>query len=263
MMQYFRTIILQDAVCLKKDFPDHPIFKHPIFSSEDFAAFENELNHAMDNFGDHKHIDFERFNKPMFRFVDNEFLKVHSHLTKEMQSLKRHFEGQYSELFEMNSLIFKRARTAMNSLFAPLPSSASSTVESLSTAESLLVASWSESPIAAASSASSIPSFPLDKTLLTIRQAYDEFLNVIIPMNRQHGTKWRNFSPSIKIYYSRRMKIINKILSLVENGHSLNGAINKMEIKRGNKSLLWLSKNIDKLDLWYGCSTHYIDKLDL
>lgn len=44
-----RTIILQDAVFLKQLVPDHEIFRHEIFQSEEFASFAEELNRSINN----------------------------------------------------------------------------------------------------------------------------------------------------------------------------------------------------------------------
>ena len=38
-----RIIILQDAPFLKKEFPSHPIWHHPVFQHEDYPAFEKRV----------------------------------------------------------------------------------------------------------------------------------------------------------------------------------------------------------------------------
>jgi hypothetical protein len=45
LLKYLREVILQDdAVLLEiEDYKDHPIFQHPIFTSEDFKAYAKEL----------------------------------------------------------------------------------------------------------------------------------------------------------------------------------------------------------------------------
>jgi hypothetical protein len=44
-----RVIILHDAVILKQAFPSHAIFAHPVFLSEEFITFSEELVLAIKN----------------------------------------------------------------------------------------------------------------------------------------------------------------------------------------------------------------------
>jgi hypothetical protein len=48
LLKELRSIILQDAVCLKKKFPKNPLFRHHIFTSNLFLEFERDLNYHMD-----------------------------------------------------------------------------------------------------------------------------------------------------------------------------------------------------------------------
>jgi hypothetical protein len=64
-----RVIILQDAVVLKNDFPDHPVFCHDIFQSDEFKSFAEESTAAMDESVPPAEIEIRR----AMPFVDERF----------------------------------------------------------------------------------------------------------------------------------------------------------------------------------------------
>jgi hypothetical protein len=49
LMDYLRTVFLQDVAFLRRCFPDHEIFKEKLFHTEEFNAFANAVCQAEDN----------------------------------------------------------------------------------------------------------------------------------------------------------------------------------------------------------------------
>ena len=51
MIEYFRTVILQDAAVLTEieGYQNHSLFKHEIFKSKEFLDYKTELNNCMKN----------------------------------------------------------------------------------------------------------------------------------------------------------------------------------------------------------------------
>ena len=43
LLFYLREVILQDSVALRKMFPSHPVWSHPVFQHEAYGAFAQEL----------------------------------------------------------------------------------------------------------------------------------------------------------------------------------------------------------------------------
>ena len=43
LLEWLREVLLQDAVFFIQEYPDHPIFKDPVFSSPEFAAFAHHV----------------------------------------------------------------------------------------------------------------------------------------------------------------------------------------------------------------------------
>ena len=43
LLFYLREVILQDSVALRKMFPSHPVWSHPIFQHKAYKAFAREL----------------------------------------------------------------------------------------------------------------------------------------------------------------------------------------------------------------------------
>jgi hypothetical protein len=49
VMEFFRKVILQDAVLLKKKHPDFFLWNHPLFRSDGFIEFEAEMEKILDS----------------------------------------------------------------------------------------------------------------------------------------------------------------------------------------------------------------------
>ena len=43
LLEWFREVLLQDAVFLRESYPDHPIFQDPVFSCPEFAGFASKV----------------------------------------------------------------------------------------------------------------------------------------------------------------------------------------------------------------------------
>ena len=48
LLLYLREVILQDSVVLRQRFPGHPVWNHPVFQHEAYAAFSRKIEECQD-----------------------------------------------------------------------------------------------------------------------------------------------------------------------------------------------------------------------
>jgi Centromere DNA-binding protein complex CBF3 subunit, domain 2 len=48
LLQHLRTILIQDSVLLRRDFPTHPIFQHQVFATSEYLAFVRTTERALE-----------------------------------------------------------------------------------------------------------------------------------------------------------------------------------------------------------------------
>lgn len=87
LLIYFRKVFLQDSCRLKIRYPDHPIWKHPVFSDDEYGQFQSDVLDASDE----EHLEsatleeklpavFEIYNQKI-----NELMRSHEKLRKYMR----------------------------------------------------------------------------------------------------------------------------------------------------------------------------------
>ncbi|KAF2470845.1 uncharacterized protein BDR25DRAFT_261100, partial [Lindgomyces ingoldianus] len=48
LLLYLREVILQDSVALRRRFPSHPVWNHPVFQHRAYAAFAQDIDASLD-----------------------------------------------------------------------------------------------------------------------------------------------------------------------------------------------------------------------
>jgi hypothetical protein len=48
LLQHLRTILIQDSVLLRRDFPTHPIFQHKVFATPEYLTFVRTMERALE-----------------------------------------------------------------------------------------------------------------------------------------------------------------------------------------------------------------------
>jgi hypothetical protein len=234
LLKELRKIILQDAVSLKKKFPNNPLFNHHLFRSNMFLLFEKDLNHHMDTSTPPTDIQL-RTSMPLMVEKFDQIQHSLGVLKNEISNISQKIET--SRIPRMNiSLDWSGASDSNNQ-----------NISSLSTPNIPFISNSSESLV------SEVPQYEIKST--TVPQLWKEYTvgldqnPSISSLDDQFGKKWRKSEKSRKLY-ERRMKVIKLLKGLIEanNEISVENVVNIVEEKRvlKNKSLHYMSQNIEE-----------------
>lgn len=266
LLDQFRTIILQDSVVLQAEFPQHPMWNHPVFVREDYRLFASQLQQSLVHGQTPQEVQLHQ----TVPLIADRLINIHKDLqqtiniwSQKNQEQLKNIELQFQDLFSGRvtlNLQAKRPLLNESSLDPPLGPCTTSPnrQDSLERSEQPIPSSSTSAPLPpslpSALLSSSLPSSPssyrLSRTIQTVPELWREWTcglggNPSVQILEElHGPRWRP-EPKERIFFSRRKVIIDEIRRRHESGHiSFDAAVEEVELvrTRGKLSLHKLSE---------------------
>ena len=275
-MKFLRVVLLQDAVCLKRQFPDLFIWTNALFTTSEFLEFEKRMERCI---AESSRPDDQRIREILPNLISRigeEFSAIRSSVSANLAAIERTL-GNVEHLSEKFDDVFSgRTNLSLNVPLngrkgpagAPTFSGAIKATEDLTVKDNLQVgqpenAVAISSAISAAESAAmhiagnqqleSIPPvYKMSRSVLTVFDMWREWTTGIggAPsvkcLEDAWGAKWR-ISPTESRFFNRRKIIIDHVYHLTKSeGKTVSEAVRFLDnrINASKKSLDWLQKQI-------------------
>lgn len=241
LLKYLRKVLLQDSIYMMEEYPDLPIWNYFVFQSEEYFAWKAVAGQ-----------EIEETETPM----DLSLQQAMPHLT---QLLK----DQHRELVQRTENVGRNTGTLLNKLDKVLQRLCDGSAriridisgpnnEDGPSVPSTLLQPASDTPSnVRQGDVQTIPQVRMGRGVSTVRQLWLEWSHglggnpPICELEEKHGTKWRRTASESK-FFRRRKKIIDAIIThSTASGGSLEESLGYFTQLQGNKTLDWLSKNID------------------
>lgn len=223
-----RTILLQDAVVLKQNFPDHVLLQHTIFRSQNFVDYENEVLQSLGT---------EDPTNPTLRQVVPE---VAAAIAGVQTFLKEKIDG----LAKANIDIMGKLTEDSGKILTILRNFGSSVADVLNPSNTSSPSHIGESSQAAtppASNITSTSSYTMSRSIGDVRSLVEEWtqglsgLPSIMELDNNFGSKWRSAAKERRHYCDRKI-IMNEYLRLIQE-MTQEQAIQILERKRAGAGL--------------------------
>lgn len=225
LLTYFREVIIQD-VAVMMDNGMHPVFNHPLFSSDEFMEFKNSLYETTASQQNPIDMDIERVIPQLCRqiAINNEALKDHIINAVNKAAL------QMSQKFDKSDL---ELRSSLNCLRTALTSCLSNAVNTLEQIQPVVLTPDSTDTVTQTTHyvdvATTAPSLPVSPVVPSFNDVISTAVNTVpevlleweVGLNgrpsvsmveRQWNTKWRMGSQNQKAFSRRRL-----IVGLIEH----------------------------------------------
>ena len=232
LLFYLREVILQDSVALRQRFPDNPVWNHPVFQHEAYAAFAREVEACQDAEVVPNQLSIFYQAMPLLADHLQSLDARNEQRLRELKTSMNHMLEQQSaqslqlQRFTSGSLVFRlEAPQQQASLMPPpplLPSSdmASSTYTSAR-------ASIADTPLAHSPRPSLEPEpepakYRMSRTARTVEALWREWTvglrggPSIEKLDRRWGSQWRAGRQSELQFYSLRLEIIKEIRHIAQ-----------------------------------------------
>jgi hypothetical protein len=253
LLQYLRVMLLEDAVVLQEDMPLHPMWKHPIFRSDEYRKFKGDQLEALRRVVDPTEVQLEKAMPLLKSKIDS----VHHDLKTSVESVQRRMEsidGNLADVlkvlapFSSGSALLQVKIVDGSDTATPTPAvSASSIAESL----------------ASPAVHTGIPTYKMSRGIQTVPEMWNEWENglsgglAVKLLEKQFGTKWCNSLE--RRFFNRRRKFIDLITKKtdsiceaesVDRACALEKAVERLEeIRRSRrKALNWSSLNAAEVE---------------
>lgn len=252
LMDFLRTVFLQDAALLRRSYPDHEIFKDGLFGTDEFKAFAATVCQAEDNpeWPENKNIqavvpEISAMMAGMRQESSIGHSRTHSRIdevAKDLKRVRRDVQLQ-SEALQRNSETLQRLGGAQIQIPALRIPAVQAQIVLPPVGQILAVpaAQVSESPTGpivvessgvdddaptevmepvapVASSGGSAPQYGLDRTVTKVTELWEEwkFGRGLKPPVEElivtWGTKWR--APQERGWFQRRQKLIDELYTI-------------------------------------------------
>ena len=273
LLDKLRTIILQDSVFYRKEFPSHPMWNQPVFQREDYHAFVRQLEAAL-----------EVAEPPADIRLRTALPDTHAKLTNMEQNIVQTLVAQYTQGFELMKGVQSQlddifsGKVQLISRLAPAPSAgpqllrtdsvlapslpAAAAVPAVSTAAAAAPASaaaatadpdtgasepsYDAGPSTAAPASrprldkDHPPDYRMSRTNSTVYDLWREWSEglgsngyAVRELEEMYGPRWRP-EQSEKMYFGRRKVIIGEVIRRMQQGKTKDQAIEELEfVRRG------------------------------
>jgi len=233
LLIYLRRVLLQDSAILMKESPTCKLWSHPMFSSEEFQTFQNDLLHKIDTAESPTELRLQQ----ALPLLSAQLVAQHTSLTGELRRVQESVAKSQELLHRVLGGEMRVRFCGENGGSFVSPSFPQST-------------DTHTSPVANESVQSDVRSLTMSRGLLRVSELWAEWYTglghrpSIVELDRLYGTKWRNSSSESK-FYSRRKVIINHVNSIMSTRSlDANAAIQVAEVQQGTMSLDAYSKSL-------------------
>ena len=275
LLQHLRTVIIQDSVLLRRDFPTHPIFQHKVFQMPEYLAFVRTMEQALEIDQPLPQDVLVRQALPVLTERVS-LLEESLRRTTEMWSSKIYDEQisqrtAFSDVFNgatpihLNIPNLNLSRTvAVRSVVPAVTATASVS----SSSSPLLLQLPASSTSVESQSVSSLPDssvrpdgsllYQMSRAIQTVEELWREWTEGLHPnlsidlLDSRYGVTWRKKDNAEATFYSRRKIIIQYLrTSITKLRIEPNAAIHRLETIRTRHrwSLSRLSQQIKKGDV--------------
>jgi hypothetical protein len=280
LLRALRVILLQDSVVLRKEFPRHPLWKDPLFDSEEYRRFAGRVEDSLVNVVTPDELKMQQF-WPAHEAVAK---LRHEAVTSEIRSVQSDVQLMLERLDEVerSSSTLSSTLASTSSPMTPIWIQQGQTGIWIGPTDSAVhpstAATGAPVPVPQPDLGTHTPAqlqappvrpaclAPPDQIVLdpqaspsaykmlrgsdSVFQLWTEWTlglaggPSIEALDRCWGSRWRTGSGEA-MFYSRRRKIINEIRRRVEAGTARDErqAVDQLEQLRGTRSLDWLCKN--------------------
>jgi hypothetical protein len=251
LMDFLRTVFLQDAALLRRSYPDHEIFKDGLFGTDEFKEFAATVCQAEDNpdWPENKNIqavvpEISAMMAGMRQESSIGHSRTHSRIdavAKDLKRVRRDMQQQ-SETIRRNSETLRRLGGAQIQIPAlqipavqaqivlpPIDQVPAAQVSESPTGPIVAEASGVDddaptevmepvAPVASSASGGSAPQYGLDRTVTKVTELWEEwkFGRGLKPpveeLIAEWGTKWR--APQERGWFQRRQKLIDELYTI-------------------------------------------------
>jgi hypothetical protein len=243
-IDWLLTVFLQDSVSLKNKFPNHPIYTHPVFQSEEYATFASGLK----SFLEEKVEDSTSLLMRAIPEVSTKLVSIEETSFQQYNSLDSKLTNVASDVGSLKQQFnaFTRGSFQLEVSVRPPTQMLSSDQQQTETRDSTNVSSENIA-------------FKMSRELRTIPELCEEYFHgidgkpSIEVMDRDFGSKWRE-KEADRQFYCRRMRIINGIQGYArKNNIALDRAIQDLEFRRQSmhKTLDWLGRTHERFSQLY------------
>lgn len=231
LLNELRTIILQDSVILRKEFPHHPIWNDPIFVRKDYKLFVDEVEHSLQVVEEPEEIKVRQIVPEISNQINLlrqdvvRSLKEEKHRTAcKLESVDRRLEDFFAGKFAIT----------IHAPNAPAPRVEARTIKAMANPPFRSVAqrepagmpgpsmSYDAMDVNEASYAlpplqpDSPPSYQMSRTITTVMDVWREWEKglggnyPVINLERMYGARWR-MDQSERMLFSRRKVILQEL----------------------------------------------------
>jgi len=256
LLTQLRTVLLQDSVILKEEFPEHPLWSDPVFVRQDYLEFAEQVRVSLLNIEDPEEIRIRKTLPAIAQRLDvvrqslaqtvNEWgEKTQQHCTKIGQQLDDIVSGRVAFVV--------RAQPQQPGPAAPSGIDKDDVVALTAAEETESVQLRTETPVVQNALSARPPSYKLSRTIQTVPDLWREWTTglangpAVQGLEDSYGAAWRPLQ-SERVMFGRRKVIIDEIRARQGTGLSVAAAVEKVELvrQRGNLSLYGLYKLLRK-----------------
>ena len=261
LLNDLRTILLQDSVILRREFPQHPVWQSPIFVRDDYTQFAQEVEQSLLEVEEPDEVRLRKIvpdianrmnlcREDIVRTVEVQGLRTHALLQSVSTQLDDLFSGRFS-------VTFHRHPSAQDPGPGPGPgphpiesTTASTTAVSQPVAavpaDPLAEASYDAAPDPSASApacaprldpAAPPPPYMMNRTIGSVHDLWREWTvglgsgPSIQALEAAYGASWRK-PQSEKVWFGRRKVIIEEIRQRAAYHATVEGAVEELELVR-------------------------------
>jgi hypothetical protein len=255
LLDQLRTILLQDSVLLREQFPRHPIWRDPIFIREDYREFAEQMRCSLLNTETPEEVRLQQ----ALPAIAQRLNVVRQDVSQVIHEWGRKAQKQLQEIGDhLNDIIAGRVAFTVRALDAPIPASLDP-LQSQRPATSADLNGMSPLPGPFMSTLPNLdpfqpaPMYLLSRTIKTVPELWREWTcglgdnPSVQSLEETYGAAWRP-SQSERVMFSRRKVIIDEIYARNHGGTPLSAAVEELELvrTRGRLSLYGLYQLLRK-----------------
>ncbi|KAJ8576337.1 hypothetical protein ON010_g2882 [Phytophthora cinnamomi] len=251
LLQYLRKVVLQDAVLLQDIVPNHPIWKHSIFASQQFKIFKQKAKQHLSTLEDPAEQRLQKAVPVLNAKIDGVHNDLKSAICQARSTLEA-VEGSLTDVLKVLAPLQEgKAILQVQILSGDQPSAQLATP----------VQAASVSPLTQRSS-NERQQYKMRGGLETVQQLWNEWsLGIdgdvaVRDLESQYGTKWCDSEE--RRFFNRRRRVLDLVIAVANTVQSSSSipeqvaiqisvaAIEKCRRSR-KKSLNWVSQNAEMI----------------
>ena len=267
LMDFLRTVFLQDAALLQRCYPEHELFKDGLFGTAEFKAFASTVCQAEDNpaWPENKNIQAVVPEiSAMLAGMRQESSISHNRTHARIEAVAKDLERVRRDVQLNSETLYHLANAQIQIPAVQIPSvQARIVLPSIDQTLAAPVAQVSRSPAGPTTAESSgsgvgdeaatepaVPQYGLDRTVTTVPELWEEWKSgrglkpPVEELVAKWGTKWR--APKERGWFQRRQKLIDELYAVAQESLKAEALVvqDVEEIReKGHRTLNWMCDN--------------------